>query len=215
MSAPRRPTGPAGTRSGGTTATRSRASRSAASRRPGEGRAKAQRATYRGVRWRRDVDGTIGWYNDGIGRWVRWWPGSDAPPVPPRWADAVVGRPSMGRPRWRSPYRIVPVVLVVAVVVVGVVQALRSQSNPVKAETRTAEKLVGKCLAANGTQGGHTAYKSTPVPCSLPVADVKVVKVLPGTPGGPRCPEGTMAVQLAYPGVRYPHVECVTRVHSS
>jgi hypothetical protein len=156
----------------------------------------------------------MAWFNDGIKRWVRWYPGADAPPLPPRWAaDAVPSLPPrLARARWRSPYRLVPVALAVFVVVVGTYQATKSTSDPVRAEAHAAAALVGKCLTRSGTVGGRPGYKSSPVPCELPVADVKVRSVLPGTPGSPSCPTGSTAVQLSYPGVRYPHVECVTPV---
>ncbi len=174
----------------------------------------AARASYRGVRWRRDDGGTMTWWNDGIERWVRWYPGADAPPLPPRWAAeaAPATPPRLARARWRSPYRLVPVGLALLVVVVGVYQATKDTSDPVAAEARAAEALVGKCLAQDGTAAGHPRYGSRPVPCELPLADVKVRSVLPGTPGSPSCPKGTAAVQLSYIGVRYPHVECVTPV---
>jgi hypothetical protein len=103
----------------------------------------------------------------------------------------------------------VPIVLVLLVVGVGVYQATKTTDDPVGAETKAAEALVGRCLARNGTFDGQPQYKSAPVPCELPVAAVKVVSVHPGTPGSPSCPKGTTAVQLRTVGVRYPHVECV------
>lgn len=187
---------------------------------PGPGRpprGAANRVSYRGVRWRRDEAGTMAWYNDGIERWVRWYPGADAPPLPPRWEaeSAPPPPPRLVRPAWRSPYRIVPVVLVVVVVVLGVYQATKATSNPVQAETRTAEALVGKCLAQNGTSGGHPRYQARPVPCSLPIAAVKVQTIRSGLPGSPACPAHTIAVQILTIGVRYPHVECVTPLRPS
>jgi hypothetical protein len=115
------------------------------------------------------------------------------------------------RPRWRSPYRVVPIVLAVAVIVVGVLQAVRSTSDPVRSETAKAEALRGHCLERTAS-GGRASYRAAAVPCELPVAVVRVVDVLPGTPGAPHCPAGTSPVQIAYLGVRYPHVECVTPV---
>jgi hypothetical protein len=63
-----------------------------------------QRATYRGVSWRRNPDGAVGWYNEGLERWVRWRPGRDAPPPPPRWvAEGLPDPPPrVARARWRS-----------------------------------------------------------------------------------------------------------------
>ena len=43
---------------------------------------------YRGVRWRRSASsGRVTWFNEGLGRWVVWAPGSDAPPLPPEYAS--------------------------------------------------------------------------------------------------------------------------------
>jgi hypothetical protein len=44
---------------------------------------------YRGVRWRRSPSsGRFSWFNDGLGRWVVWTPGSDAPPLPPEYGPS-------------------------------------------------------------------------------------------------------------------------------
>jgi hypothetical protein len=180
-----------------------------------DARPAGRRATYRGVRWRRDESGTTAWFNEGIKRWVRWYPGADAPPLPPRWAkDAAPAPARPTRPRWRSPYRVVPIVLIVFVVAAGIYQATRSVQNPVASEARAAQALVGKCLTRIGTAAGKPTYQARPVPCELPLADVKVVSVLPGVPGSPSCPASTTAVHLKTLGVRYPHVECVTPVHA-
>ena len=102
--------------------------------------------------------------------------------------------------------------LVAFVIVIGVYQATKATSNPVRTETKAAEALVGKCLAEDGTSGGHPVYKAAPVACGLPTASVKVVVVRPGAPGSPPCPADTTPVHLPAVGVRYPHVECVTPV---
>jgi hypothetical protein len=47
--------------------------------------AAAKETVHRGVRWRRASSGRISWFNDGLGRWVAWSPGADAPPLPPGW----------------------------------------------------------------------------------------------------------------------------------
>ena len=47
--------------------------------------ASTKEVVHRGVRWRRTPAGRISWFNDGLGRWVTWSPGSDAPPVPAGW----------------------------------------------------------------------------------------------------------------------------------
>lgn len=125
----------------------------------------------------------------------------------------TVSKPVLGlrisRPRWRSPYRIVPIVLAVFVVAVALFQSVgHSRTGLVRAETKAADALLGQCLAQHGTKAGHPSYSTTTVRCSSSAAAVKVVKVLPGTPGSPSCPAGTVAMQIPYQGVRYPHVEC-------
>jgi hypothetical protein len=114
----------------------------------------------------------------------------------------------VARPRWLSPWRIVPIVLVVGAVVIALFQATQPSANNTAKEARASAALLGKCLAKEGSRGFH----ATPVPCSSPQAAVKVVKVVPSTPGSPLCPQGSTAVELPYPGVRYPHVECVVTV---
>ncbi len=164
--------------------------------------------TYRGVRWRREEDGGVSFYDGDSRRWVRWAPGVDAPPLPPRWN--VLGVPTrVERPGWRSRWRIIPLVLVAAAVLIAVAQALIPPANSVKKEAAASAALLGKCLAQNGTAEGHPKYSTKTVSCSSPKASVRVVKVLPTNPGSPSCPAGTTPVEIPYPGVRYPHVECV------
>ncbi len=180
-----------------------------------QGPAGSQRATYRGVRWRREA-GQIAWFNEGRDRWIRWYPGADAPPLPPRWAadaPAVAAPTGIVRPGWRTPYRLVPIVLIVAAVTVGIVQALRTgPTNPVTAEAKAAAALDGRCLRTNGTRNGHPTYAATGVDCTAADAAVRVTEVLPGTPSAPTCPTATTPVRLAYVGVEYPHVLCVAPV---
>ena len=52
---------------------------------PSGGGARGAEVVHRGVRWRRPLPGRISWYNEGLGRWVLWSPGQDAPPLPPGW----------------------------------------------------------------------------------------------------------------------------------
>lgn len=176
----------------------------------------AQEVTHRGVRWRRSAGGGIAWHDGSAenGRWLRWHPGADAPPPPPGWGPAGARAGGLQRPPWRSRWRVFPIVLVSVAVIIAVVQALRPVGNPVVAEAAASAKLAGKCLARNGSAGGHPKYSATPVACSAPPASVKVVAVLPSTPGGPACPEGATAVELGYLGVRYPHIECTRPVHA-
>jgi hypothetical protein len=172
--------------------------------------------TYRGVRWERNSAGRLRWHNDDGDRWVLWRPGQDAPPRPPQWvSDPEPLGPLLNRRArkgWRSPYRLLPVVLIVAVTIIAIIQASGGSapgSSSVASEKAAAEKLLDKCLVAQGTSGGQLRIESQPVPCSSPQASVRVVQVLPGTPGSPSCPAGTSTVRLAYPGVAHPHQLCV------
>ncbi len=204
-----------------------RSSRSAASRarpnprpsRTGATRAAAPAATqgesvrHRGVRWHRAPSGVIRWWNEDLNQWVRWRPGADAPPRPSGWETVGEGggpaTNKAARPPWRSPYRWVPIALVAFIVVVGLLQATRGSGGQDAAETKASAKLAGQCLHQNGTAQGHPQYSAKSVACGSPGASVKVVRVLPGTPGGPACPADETALSLPYAGVRYPHVECV------
>ena len=104
--------------------------------------------------------------------------------------------------------------LAVAAVVIAIVQVLRPSGDQVAKEAKAAEAMLGKCLAQHGTNDGHPKYSSTPVPCDSADAAVRVVKVIPSTPGSPLCPAGTAAVELIYNGVQYPHIECVEAVRA-
>jgi hypothetical protein len=182
---------------------------------PADARRAANDVVHRGIRWQRAASGAMRWRDGDHDGWVRYRPGDDAPPRPPGWdGPGLVGalrtaRPTLDRPSWRSPYRIVPVVLLVLIIVFAVVEATRGSGGQAAAETKAADGLVGKCLVADGSAGGEPRYSPKGVACSAVGAVVKVTKVLPGTPGAPSCPIGTTSVQLAYPGVRYPHQLCV------
>ena len=166
----------------------------------------AEETTHRGVRWRRDSAGRVTFYDDSGGRWVDWERGGDAPPLPPKWQ--LLGVPTrVTRPGWRTPWRIVPLVIVVGAVIVAIFQIALPSNDDAAKEARASAALMGECLPKSG---GH--YSSKPVPCTSPKAAVKVVGVIPSTPGSPSCPAGTQAVELAYPGVKYPHIECVRPV---
>ena len=172
------------------------------------------RATHRGVEWRRDPDGTLGWYNDGLGGWVRWRPDGDNPPLPPGWeahADAVPGRAQ--RPRLLTPWRLVPLGIAAAVVVVGAIQAIGATGHPFARATAQARALQGRCLAVSPASGRSPSYLPAPVPCTSPSASVRVVALVDlggGAPGA--CPAGAAALQLSYFGVRPPILECVRPV---
>jgi len=155
--------------------------------------------THRGIRWQRAASGRMRWWNDDLGRWVNFRPGADAPPRPPGWEAPP--KPVLARPKWRSPYRIVPIVVVAVVVVVGLVQALRS-NQPVTSAIKQAAALQGKCLRQTGTVHGSPAYSRAPVPCGVPDAAVKVVAVVANPAGSPGsgslrpCPPGSALAQL-------------------
>ena len=166
-----------------------------------------QRTTHLGVHWYRDEAGNVSFYDRDGEQWVRWAPGKDAPPLPPRWQ--LLGVPTrVTRPGWRSRWRLIPIVLIVAAVVVAVLQAVLPSGNNTSKEAKASAALLGKCLAKN-SNGGFSGH---PVDCSSPQAAVEVVRVIPSRPGSPPCPDGTTGVELAYPGVRYLHVECVEAV---
>ncbi|MGH9122575.1 MAG: LppU/SCO3897 family protein [Acidimicrobiales bacterium] len=165
--------------------------------------------SYRGISWQRTPKGRITWYDDDQRQWRIWRPGGDAPPLPPDWApDAAGPPPRVARAGWTSPYRLVPLVLAVVVIILGIVVATSGSGAAKAAETKAAEALLGKCLPQNGTFQGHPRYGDTAVTCSSPAARVKIVQVLPGTPGSPQCPSDTTRLQLGYAGVQYPHQEC-------
>jgi hypothetical protein len=166
-----------------------------------------ERTTHRGVHWYRDEKGNVSFYDESGSEWVRWARGKDAPPLPPKWQ--MLGVPTkVTRPGWRSRWRIVPLVIVVGAVTVAIIQAVSPSGNNAAKEAQASAALLGKCLAKN-SKGG---FSGQPVDCASPHAAVRVVRVIPSTPGSPLCPPGTTAVELAYPGVRYPHIECVEPV---
>jgi hypothetical protein len=107
---------------------------------------------------------------------------------------------------------LVPLLLTVVVVVIAVVQALRPSANQVHKEVTATAALLGTCLAQHGTAEGHPKYSAKSVACSAPTASVRVVEVLPSTPGSPLCPPATTGVELPYPGVQHPHILCVQPV---
>ncbi len=169
-----------------------------------------ERATHRGIHWYRDRQGNVSFYDESGSQWVRWERGKGAPPLPPKWQ--VLGVPTrITRPGWRSRWRIIPLILVVAAVAVAILQVVLPPGNNAAKEAQASAALLGKCLAKNANKG----FSSKPVACSSTKAAVRVVQVLPSTPGSPLCPSGTTGVELAYPGVRYLHIECVQAVRPS
>lgn len=161
-----------------------------------------------GVHWRRKPNGDVAFYDQDGNRWVKWAPGVDSPPVPPGWVGV---RPR--RPPFMTRWRLIPLALTIAAVVIAVVQAESRGSPSVRVlagrEAAASAALLGRCLAQDGAAGGQPRYSASPVACDSKSASVKVVKVVGSTPGSPSCPAGTASVELPYPGVRYPHVECV------
>ena len=170
--------------------------------------AAAKETVHRGVRWRRASSGRISWFNDGLGRWVTWSPGADAPPLPPGWrgdrdGEAVPagGGPSSDgqgpdgqgpdgqaqtaptdamarRPSMRSPYRLAPLLIVLFIVAFAVWQATRPAAHASKADIAAAEALKGDCLARDGGTAKSPVYSAAPVSCSAGDASVRVVAVL-------------------------------------
>ncbi len=152
-----------------------------------EGKGPVEKTTHRGIRWQRAPSGRMRWWNEDDGAWVRYHAGDDAPPRPPGWEDPTAptrAEPTpLPRAKWRSPYRIVPVVFVVFVVAIGLWQALGSGHSG-SAETKQAEALNGKCLKQTGVNKQGPVYSNTPVACSSPQAAVRVVAVLPAVAAG-------------------------------
>jgi hypothetical protein len=201
--------------------------------------AAAKETVHRGVRWRRASSGRIAWFNDGLGRWVTWSPGADAPPLPPGWrgdrdgetvpggggrsraakaqtakaqtapTDAMARRPSM-----RSPYRLAPLLIVLFIVAFAVWQATRPAAHASKADIAAAEALKGDCLARDGGTAKSPVYSAAPVSCSAGDASVRVVAVLaPSTDRSVSCPPGSLVVQVLEPNVVGEPTECVLAVH--
>lgn len=173
-----------------------------------------EETTYRGIRWQRDDDGHLRFFDAEGERWVTWSPGVDAPPLPPAWASSTRAG-GMERPSWHSRWRLIPVVLVVAALAVAIIQGLRPSASQSHKEAKATAALLDKCLPQTGFSGGRPQYSATPVPCDSPSAAVRVVSVIPSSPGSPLCPANTVGVELPYPGVRHPHVLCIETIHRS
>jgi hypothetical protein len=183
-----------------------------------------QETTHRGIRWQKDDDGGLRFFDADGERWVTWAPGVDAPPLPPGWAapgGAAPGRAAPGRaggverPSWRSRWRLIPVVFIVAVLAIAIFQGLRPSASQAHKEAKATAALLNKCLPQKGTVDGRPQYSATPVPCDSATAAVRVVSVVPSGPGGAVCPADTVGVEVPYPGVRYPHVLCIEAMHPS
>ena len=86
-----------------------------------------------------------------------------------------------------------------------------STTTALQGETAASQAMLGECLAQEATTDGHPRYSSTPVPCASPTAAVKVVTVIPTSPGSPLCPGGTTGMELLL--TRDPHVECAQPLH--
>ncbi len=162
---------------------------------------------FRGVHWHRG-QGDVMFFDRDAEEWVRWAPGVDAPPLPPRWQ--MLGVPTkVSRPAWRSPWRLIPTLLVVAAVLYAVYQGVTPSANQSASQAKQAQALVGKCLVANGTFDGHPRYSATPVSCSSAKATAKVVSAIPSYPPGQLCPAGTVGVEIADLNAVHPYVECI------
>jgi hypothetical protein len=107
----------------------------------------------------------------------------------------------------------VPLALAAAIVIFGIVQATSTKSSSSEdAATQAAQKLLGQCLATDGTSGGQPIYEAGPVACTSSKAAVRVVRVLVGTSGEAHCPTADSSVRLADPGAASPPVLCVSSV---
>lgn len=201
---------------------------------PGGGRRRREEAVHRGIRWRRSVGGTITWLNENRGRWVTWYPGTDAPPLPPGWEAEAASFPAPGgptpapggptpapgpapsagggieRPPMRSAYRLLPVLIALGIVAVAVWQGTHPALKATPQDIAQARALDGRCLTRSGGTAAQPKYAPTPVSCSSSQAVVKVVEVLvPGAKGQARhCPPGDGAVRVVEAGVQGEPVEC-------
>jgi hypothetical protein len=184
-----------------------------------------EEVVYRGVKWRRSGAGRILWFNEGLRRWVVWSPGSDAPPLPEAWRDALVGvgepeaprSPSYlpeamrSRPKMTSPWRITPIIITLLVVAIAVYQATRVPRAS-RRDISNAELLAGRCLARSGGTAASPTFSTVPVNCSSPLAAVKVLAVrLPNK--GATCPKGTDFTMVLEPGVEGEPFECLAALH--
>ncbi|MGA3220577.1 MAG: hypothetical protein ABSE77_16085 [Acidimicrobiales bacterium] len=189
---------------------------------------------HRGVRWRRSASRRVSWFNEGMGRWVVWAPGSDAPPLPPDYAasgDAVAGAPVQtqpaetavgverrrpvdamsGRKPMTSPYRLAPLLIAVLVIAIALWQATRPPAHATQADIAAAQALKGKCLRQQGGTRSAPVYSPTPITCQSAGASVRVVTVLvPGRAG--TCPVDSAVVQVLQAGVVGEPSECVLPV---
>ncbi len=182
-------------------------------------RATTSEVVHRGVRWRRSPSGRTLWFNEGLGRWVRWEPGSDAPPLPPSWepdepaatAGPAPANAMSARAPMRSPYRLIPLVIAVIIVALALWEATRPPGHATKADIAAAEALKGQCLVKEGGKPSFPLLSPTPVKCSDAKAFAKVVAVIvPGHPGS--CPPGSAVVQVLQTGVVGEPSECLLPV---
>lgn len=164
--------------------------------------------THRGIRWQRDSKGRLRWWREDENRWVRYHPGDDAPPRPKGWEPKGAAAPPLTRPRWLSPYRIIPLVLAVAIITYGLIQAFTPSTPTTSAkETRAASAFKGACLTKTSTG----QYTTTKVACDDPKAAGKVVAVVTWEQGKEACPAHTTPAILTG-GVTHPHFECIEPV---
>jgi hypothetical protein len=198
---------------------------------------RSEETRYRGVRWRRSASGTLTWYNDGNRRWVRWYEGADAPPVPVQWAtagpaqaDAAAGpatapiptprtrvgaRPAesgpVPRPSLRSPYRLVPIAIAVFAVAIGAWEGFHPR-HATTSDVSKARALIGQCLARDGGSATAPRFHDAPISCASAGAAVKVVGVIVPGQSGSSCPSGSEVLALVDPGVSGAPLECVVKV---
>ncbi len=187
--------------------------------------AKTEEVVSRGVRWRRSASGRAVWYNEGLGRWVTWHEGADAPPVPEGWAAVVAPAGRTGEPAGaragdamsnrlplRSPFRMVPIVIFLAIIGISLYQALKPPSQATRADISAAMALQGRCLARGGGSAAAPVYSSTPVACSDPTAAVRVVSVVKTTAKVASCPRGSEPAFVVKATVLGEPFECLAKL---
>ena len=176
-----------------------------------------EETTHRGIKWQKAASGRMRWWDDDDDRWVMYKPGKDAPPRPLGWeAEARKQQPApLTRPKWSSPYRLVPLLIFLGILVYGSWQAFHPST---KGGAQKAAALEGKCLSqAGGSSKSGIAYNDKPVACTAPGAAVKVTFVLgpaagKGSAAPPGCPApSSLVVLLAHTAT--PYYGCVAPLH--
>lgn len=189
--------------------------------RAGQDAPKVDETTHRGIEWQKAASGRMRWWDDEDKRWVMYKAGKDAPPRPPGWEDEARKQapPPLSRPKWSSPYRLVPLLIFLGILVYGSWQAFNPST---KGAAKKAAALEGKCLRQTGTDKTGPAYSDKPVACTAPGAAVKVTFVLgpaagegsaapPGCPTPRGGPPSSLVVLMAHTAT--PYYGCVAPLH--